>query len=1174
MPLTMTPLPHQDRVADKLEEQPGQVAYHGLGSGKCALGDTLISTPTGPVRLDSFFTTELVGEEETLPVTGRLVDGVGHPVAVVSAYRQAFRGNMVRVETHRGNQITCTGVHRLLVHRGLSGPDWVEAQHLKEGELVCLHPVATAPKVDAVIDRDLLELLTWQICEGHDLPDKPAMSITNLDPAVLDCCQKAFQRLCPSSSSGHIRHYPPKAPRLDVCSAEYRALVVAAGYKWGGVSKDKELPVSWLAARDADVIRIIEILIDAEGSVTKQGIDFTVASVVLRDQLQYLLRRLGVMPAVHTRQAMATNGKRIKRDYARLLICGEDVCRLAEVGVRFTGKKQEAFERLVATAGKNPNCGLPLFDIEEALCAADLRGLFKQAGVTIQKAQTAGRAALASLRGICSSYLGAAALEAQRATLTNQWSHRTLRAAEANQPLLEQVVEQLTIRLTSPFRYERVKSATPVPGPRVVYDIEVDHPLHAYTLANGLITHNTMTAINAAHKHNVPLLAIVPAALRNNMRKEVENSGFKGEARVMSYQEALNKMHDPEFMDFASRSMMAIDEAHRSASEDSARRRIHGIPAYRKLMLSATPIRNTPSEVAPLINAVQPGTLPNDSTSFNRKYLDRIETPVGFLGALRGVKPGVSHQPKNLDDFARAVKGKVDFYESADRSAYPSTSESIVDVPMSNKQQAAYNLVMGRFPMVAYKIRHGLPPGKNEDADFKAFMSGPRQVANHPGSFHKGATDEDATKIQTAADEIDKRFKTDKNYRGVGYSAFLDSGVKPLSRALTARGIPHAMFTGEQDDVERKLMVEQYNAGKLPVLLISGAGAEGLDLKGTKHMTILEPHWNEGLINQVVGRGVRYKSHAHLPEAERHVEIQRFHSVPQPSWFDKLLGRTRAKEKGPDEYLYDRAKEKQQTIQPFLDIMKTAMIKVPAIAGTPAILLDLDGTLVDSTWDETTGECAQTLRPNVMTVLRQLKAKGYTLVGVTNRSCYAGTLHTLLNSLEVTSALTEHLLTDIIFSSVPDPSVLKPSPVMLNIALAKYGLDRSNTIMVGNTDDDANAAAAADVPYLPEDQLFTEAAQVRLPDAAELSATAVQATWHVDAHGRLIGRYPFTSELRGAIETKAGELNVAPYLVQDGDYLSIILPTDIGNDAALAMWIDSGCLVPPVSITRITDVTA
>ena len=75
---------------------------------------------------------------------------------------------------------------------------------------------------------------------------------------------------------------------------------------------------------------------------------------------------------------------------------------------------------------------------------------------------------------------------------------------------------------------------------------------------------------------------------------------------------------------------------------------------------------------------------------------------------------------------------------------------------------------------------------------------------------------------------------------------------------------------------QRDQMVRDYNENKIKALLLSRAGGEGLDLKGTRLIQLLEPHWNEEALKQVTGRGIRYRSHSHLPEDQRKVHVQHF----------------------------------------------------------------------------------------------------------------------------------------------------------------------------------------------------------------------------------------------------------------------------------------------------------
>jgi len=61
--------------------------------------------------------------------------------------------------------------------------------------------------------------------------------------------------------------------------------------------------------------------------------------------------------------------------------------------------------------------------------------------------------------------------------------------------------------------------------------------------------------------------------------------------------------------------------------------------------------------------------------------------------------------------------------------------------------------------------------------------------------------------------------------------------------------------------------------GLANVLLITDAGAESIDLSGTRHIVFMNPTWTPALEAQIIGRGQRYNSHAALPESQRTVHV-------------------------------------------------------------------------------------------------------------------------------------------------------------------------------------------------------------------------------------------------------------------------------------------------------------
>jgi superfamily II DNA/RNA helicase len=143
----------------------------------------------------------------------------------------------------------------------------------------------------------------------------------------------------------------------------------------------------------------------------------------------------------------------------------------------------------------------------------------------------------------------------------------------------------------------------------------------------------------------------------------------------------------------------------------------------------------------------------------------------------------------------------------------------------------------------------------------------------------------------------------------------LDAGLKDYSKKLRELKIDHALYTGELSRAEKDQLVKDYNSGKKRVLLISSSGSEGLDSRGTKRVQILEPHFNKAKINQVIGRAVRFGSHDHLPENERNVVVEHFHSVnPKPLWGKRPHS--------IDSYLHENAEDKHELFDDVKQLMK------------------------------------------------------------------------------------------------------------------------------------------------------------------------------------------------------------------------------------------------------------
>ena len=101
---------------------------------------------------------------------------------------------------------------------------------------------------------------------------------------------------------------------------------------------------------------------------------------------------------------------------------------------------------------------------------------------------------------------------------------------------------------------------------------------------------------------------------------------------------------------------------------------------------------------------------------------------------------------------------------------------------------------------------------------------------------------------------------------------------------------------------------------QLNTIIISPTTSEGVNLSNVKQVHIIEPHWNETRIDQVIGRAIRQCSHADLPMNERHVKIFKYFTTRSN------------KQKTTDEIIYNLAIEKQNIINSFLLAIKQSAI--------------------------------------------------------------------------------------------------------------------------------------------------------------------------------------------------------------------------------------------------------
>jgi SNF2 family DNA or RNA helicase len=438
-------------------------------------------------------------------------------------------------------------------------------------------------------------------------------------------------------------------------------------------------------------------------------------------------------------------------------------------------------------------------------------------------------------------------------------------------------------------------------------------------VAHGLGTGKTRASIQIADQFKNPTSVIVPASLKDNYKKE------------------LNKWlnHIPDYVNIHSQQgvarqglkrnngdLMILDEAHRARDPSSKLyKALAASNANKRLLLTATPVYNHPVDLAALVNlAANKKILPEDKKEFSKKFIKEESITPGIIKSLLGLRPGIVESVKEHPDLISAINKYVDYEPGQDSKDFPAFKEEVVKVPMLEDQQAIYNTILDKAPLwVRLKVKAGLPPNRTELKSLQTFLTGARQASNSTYDFVKNKDLSVSPKIDKAVSYLKNEINKNPNYKALIYSNYLGSGLIPYKTQLDREKIPYGEFSGSIEEKIRNQTIRDYNNNKLKALLISTAGAEGLDLKGTRLLQILEPHFNREKEKQIAGRAIRYKSHSELPEQDRNVLIQRYIAQPKGNWLDRLLGNPTVK--GTDDYIGGIADRKDMLNKQLMDLI-------------------------------------------------------------------------------------------------------------------------------------------------------------------------------------------------------------------------------------------------------------
>jgi hypothetical protein len=207
---------------------------------------------------------------------------------------------------------------------------------------------------------------------------------------------------------------------------------------------------------------------------------------------------------------------------------------------------------------------------------------------------------------------------------------------------------------------------------------------------------------------------------------------------------------------------------------------------------------------------------------------------------------------------------------------FPSVEVHTVRVSMTTTQLTAWmqlaERVLGEDTMKAMGIvDHGarLASTSSMQLTYKAYLHTGRRI----GLL--------CSRDRTAPPKLEAMLKNMKDVRFkhcVVYTEFRTL-VKTVKEFLEERDIPYVELRSDMSEADKSVMLTEFKERGDAVMLLDPDMYYGVSVMGAYQLHVLEPQLDLMRRQQLFGRVVRYRSHAHLPKEQRHVKIFVYCSV-------------------------------------------------------------------------------------------------------------------------------------------------------------------------------------------------------------------------------------------------------------------------------------------------------
>ncbi|MCB8957685.1 MAG: DEAD/DEAH box helicase [Nocardioides sp.] len=422
-------------------------------------------------------------------------------------------------------------------------------------------------------------------------------------------------------------------------------------------------------------------------------------------------------------------------------------------------------------------------------------------------------------------------------------------------------------------RLTNAATREPVAPPAALDATLRDYQLHGLTwlteltelglgacLADDMGLGKTVTLI-ALHLHRReagrtgPTLVVCPASLLGNWEAEVRRFApgtpvvrFHGSARDLSgagdgfvLTTYGTMRRSAETLGAVGWDLVVADEAqHVKNPRTSTARALRSIGSTARVALTGTPVENDLTELWAILDWAIPGLL-GSRNAFRKVWAAPIES---------GREPAKARQFADLIGPFLLRRRKSD---PGIAPELPAKTETDHPVRLTREQVVLYESfvrdTMARIERADEDSRRGL---------VLMLLTGLKQICNHPDHFLKRS----GARLSGRSEKVDLLDELVGTVLAEDGAVLVFTQYVAMARLLEGHlaraGVPHQLLHGGTPVRERERMVERFQAGEMPVFLLSlKAGGTGLNLTRADHVVHVDRWWNPAVEEQATDRAYR-----------------------------------------------------------------------------------------------------------------------------------------------------------------------------------------------------------------------------------------------------------------------------------------------------------------------------